>query len=211
MRGAWQPKFGADERSGLLPTRTCPRPMSTTFFEVALSGGTVAAVRSRAAMPYRSVIEQCRLLADEPLLELFSPTDDVRITHGTGQRLDAVCRPQLLPHSSPGLPPRRPALRRGTKALLGVLGAHRHNAHGLAKSNGLDRGKALRAHGNLLAARAASGAAATNLSASDRASDINWSWGTTQPARPISLARAASIRSPVRSISMAYCQLILCG
>ena len=69
--GRGGPRSAANERSGLLPTRTCPRPMSTTFSDVALSGGTVGAVRSRAAMPYRSVIEQCRLLADEPLLDSF--------------------------------------------------------------------------------------------------------------------------------------------
>ena len=43
------------------------------------------------------------------------------------------------------------------------------------------------------------------------ASSIRSSWGTTQPASPISLARAASMRSPVSSSSIAYCQLSRCG
>ena len=44
-----------------------------------------------------------------------------------------------------------------------------------------------------------------------RASSIRSSWGTTQPASPISLARSASMRSPVSSSSIAYCQPMRVG
>ena len=62
-----------------------------------------------------------------------------------------------------------------------------------------------------LVARAASGAARQRRSASARASSMTWSPGTTFQARPISLARSASMGSPVRRSSMASAQATFRG
>ena len=85
----------------------------------------------------------------------------------------------------------------------------RHLAHGLAEADRLDRRQVLRRAPPppwSPARRAAPPARAGRRVGAPRPSAS--SWGTTQPASPISLARAASMRSPVSSSSIAYCQLM---
>ena len=122
-----------------------------------------------------------------------------------------ACRRRGAPRAGPAWaqdpsspPDRRATLGRGPHALGGVLGGADDLAHRLAEADRLDHRQALRrappspSWPGRPAARPG-----TRRSASARASSISSSWGTTQPASPISLARSASMRSPVSSSSIA--------
>ena len=87
-----------------------------------------------------------------------------------------------------------------------------HLAHRLAEADRLHRREVLRAHRDLLGGPGGQrrGPAAAGRRAHEPRS-MRSSWGTTQPASPISSARGASMRSPVSSSSIACCQLIRCG